>query len=312
MATLVTVRPEFSRPNRQRLRELDACLSLLEDEAERGAVDLPAEVFASLPVRIPGIQEGTDIRRAIERIFGEQEKLLTEVDPVNAVGVITPLPAVTLRMLTEQDARRLTDRIKGGLGSASLLALEAHDRRAWSALGYRTWVAYARKELGLSRSRSYELLNHARVLQILMKAAGTAETPTVSPYAASQIQDRLQEAVEAIKASVPPGGTPHDVAAAIESVVNRMRSTASTRVRSESTRRSPADTKLAEADDRVPTVLFGIVERVLSLPSVIVVLDSVVESDRLNLAQLRKAADRLTEMADLWERRTNRAIAVAG
>ena len=52
--------------------------------------------------------------------------------------------------------------------------LEAHDRRAWQALGYPTWEQYVKKEFNLSRSRSYQLLDRAKVTHALF-AAGLDE-----------------------------------------------------------------------------------------------------------------------------------------
>jgi hypothetical protein len=74
-------------------------------------------------------------------------------------------------------ARDLTKLIKGKLEGildqvheVHQLILEAHDRRAWQALGYPTWQAYVKKEFNLSRSRSYQLLDRAKVHQVLLAA----------------------------------------------------------------------------------------------------------------------------------------------
>src|SRR5919106_4677116 len=68
-------------------------------------------------------------------------------------------------------ARELTNRIKTGLEGifdqiyeVEQLLLEAHNRRAWQALGYKTWEEYVKTEFDLSRRRSYQLLDQARVI----------------------------------------------------------------------------------------------------------------------------------------------------
>jgi len=86
--------------------------------------------------------------------------------------------------LTRTAARDLTDRIKRAATQICLLLLEAHDGRAWSSLGYRSWEAYARQEFRMSRSRSYELLDQARVLQAVRSAAEISAIPDISAYAA--------------------------------------------------------------------------------------------------------------------------------
>jgi hypothetical protein len=74
-------------------------------------------------------------------------------------------------------ARDLTRLIKGKLEGildqvheVHQPILEAHDRRAWQPLGYPTWEQHVKKEFNLSRSRSYQLLDRARVIQALFAA----------------------------------------------------------------------------------------------------------------------------------------------
>jgi hypothetical protein len=62
------------------------------------------------------------------------------------------------------------------------LILEAHDRRAWQALGYPTWQQYVKKEFNLSRSRSYQLLDRARVQQALLAAGVDAAAMRGTPF----------------------------------------------------------------------------------------------------------------------------------
>ena len=50
-------------------------------------------------------------------------------------------------MLTWDDARALTDRIKVNLGTTWELVVDAYLGRAWAALGYKSWGAYCAAEL---------------------------------------------------------------------------------------------------------------------------------------------------------------------
>ncbi len=56
-------------------------------------------------------------------------------------------------MLTWDDARALTDRIKVNLGVTWELVTEAYLGRAWTALGYESWAIYCREELDLRHLR---------------------------------------------------------------------------------------------------------------------------------------------------------------
>lgn len=132
----------------------------------------------------PGIHEQRSVvRRIAERAatgHGFAPRLLRGGDG-------SPAP------LDEPAARSLTERIKRAVGNTCVLLLEAHSRRAWCALGYATWEQYVRAEFGLSRSRSYELLDHARIVRTIEVAAGVSGIADISTFAARQLKPRLQE-----------------------------------------------------------------------------------------------------------------------
>lgn len=68
---------------------------------------------------------------------------------------------------TEPEARELTDRIKDRAHDLWSLLLEAYERRAWKALGYKSWGSYYGAEFSDSGRRGYQLLDAARVLEQL-------------------------------------------------------------------------------------------------------------------------------------------------
>ena len=55
-------------------------------------------------------------------------------------------------------------------GELCLLLAEAHDREAWKALGYGSWREYATRELRVSQSRAYQILDHGRITLALAGA----------------------------------------------------------------------------------------------------------------------------------------------
>jgi hypothetical protein len=91
--------------------------------------------------------------------------------------------------ISVDEARDLTKLIKGKLEGildqvyeVHQLMLKAHDRKAWQALGYPTWQQYVKKEFNLSRSRSYQLLDRARVQQALLAAGVGATAMSSTPW----------------------------------------------------------------------------------------------------------------------------------
>ena len=123
-------------------------------------------------------------------------------DPSPAGGAIAPRVAFAsddLGDLGTADARRLTDQIRAGVRELSVLVLEAHQGRAWLALGYPTWSQYVREEFGFSPSRSYQLLDHARVVQALSRAAGLSKVLDISPYTADRVRPWLEEILATVR-----------------------------------------------------------------------------------------------------------------
>jgi hypothetical protein len=84
--------------------------------------------------------------------------------PSNALALAPVTGAV---VLSEGEARELTDSVKTDVQTlwANLLALYEGD--AHTALGYASWSDYCAAEFGVGRSRSYQLLNAGRVLEVI-------------------------------------------------------------------------------------------------------------------------------------------------
>ena len=94
--------------------------------------------------------------------------------------------------LTPDEARDLTERIRDGLTLTWQLVVEAHDRRAWKALGYASFRSWVEGELNISRGHAYRMLDHGRVMQALAEHAG------VSPM--GDIPERLTRGLDADEA----------------------------------------------------------------------------------------------------------------
>lgn len=72
-----------------------------------------------------------------------------------------------LTLCTVEEARELTARIANSASELWSLLLEAHDRKAWKALGYETWDAYVTTEFDMTRNYANRLLNQGRVIEAL-------------------------------------------------------------------------------------------------------------------------------------------------
>lgn len=213
--------------DRARAHFLDSCLEALESAHERGLSLAPAEVASRFRDFVPGLEPGIAIPVALDLVFQAQRLYLqaatkpSQVDTQSQIGFGKPLGP--------DEARRLTERIKLQAREVSLLLFEAHERRAWLALRYRTWDLYVEREIGFSRSRAYELLDHARVLQALRGAARLMSFPTLSPYAARQIKAHLEEITADIRQRIGSCNSEQQAHDLIGSVVQKVRERASER-----------------------------------------------------------------------------------
>jgi hypothetical protein len=65
---------------------------------------------------------------------------------------------------TAIDARRLTDEVKADAQRLWAKLLRLYEGGAHTALGYSSWADYCQQEFKLGKTRSYQLLNAARVI----------------------------------------------------------------------------------------------------------------------------------------------------
>lgn len=123
--------------------------------------------------------------------------------------------------MDKAEAQAITDRIRNAVDSLGALVEKAHDRRAWKALGYKTWEAYVSAEFGFTRQRSYQLLDQGRVAKALGEAAGDLSNAfDISARDAAAVKGDLPAVSAAIKERIEAGEEPK---AAVEDVVKEKR-----------------------------------------------------------------------------------------
>jgi hypothetical protein len=104
--------------------------------------------------------------------------------------------------LDELRARDLTDAIRQAADDLWALLLEAHECRAWVALGYRTWEEYTATEFGMSRGHAYRLLDHGRVLREIEAVSGVSPSGDISEAATRDLKPHLEVVKDAIRQAV--------------------------------------------------------------------------------------------------------------
>lgn len=125
--------------------------------------------------------------------------------------------------LTPAEARALTDHIKLTADQLWRLLLQAHERRAWFALGYQSWSNYIQVEFDMTRSYSYRLLDQGRVIRAIEQASGVSPTgDIVSERVARDLKPQLTMVTSDIAERIEAG---EDPAAAVADVISKARTT---------------------------------------------------------------------------------------
>lgn len=285
--------------NRQRLRTLDLCLSELEERHERDEVDVSAELATRIGRHVPGIRPGMAIASAIDQVFRMQRQYLggdaktapaVAEEPPVATGVLLQAGDDTPHApLQEQEARLLTERIRVATQHVCLLLLEAHSLKAWHALGYGTWDQYVHREFGLSRSRSYELLDQGRVIKTLQAAADLTEVPDVSAYVAGQIKPHLGEIVDVVRRRLAESGGENAMEVTLQVVKE-------TRV-SLVPRRSLTLPRRITGGSVSPEQAMQLIELLAAMPPSLDITAVVAGERRLNIETVARAVRWLTSLA---------------
>lgn len=101
--------------------------------------------------------------------------------------------------LDSDQARQLTNTIRDASEVLWVLIARAHAGKAWSALGYESWEGYVRSEFDMSRSRSYQLLDQARVIAAIESAVPAGTEIHLSEAAARDLKSVIEEAIPEIR-----------------------------------------------------------------------------------------------------------------
>lgn len=124
--------------------------------------------------------------------------------------------------LNNEQARALTNTIRDAAEVMWILIARAHAGRAWTALGYDTWETYVRSEFNMSRSRSYQLLDQARVIAAIESAAPEGTEIHLTEAAARDLKSVVEDAVPEIRTRTA-GLKPEEAAVVIEEIIEEQR-----------------------------------------------------------------------------------------
>ena len=212
-------------------------------------------------------------------------------DPVDAAPPVTVSGNAAL---SGSEAKELTDEITAYMRRASEkiheLVARAHAGKAHLALGYATWGEYVTGELGMSVSRSYQLINLNRVISAFDEALPDGASVELTEAAARDVHRDLDAIAGRIREETA-GLEARDAVARAGEIVEEERS----RIRD-----SRAQAKADEGNYPVPVVpsddVVGDERGYVGVPGTVPV-EVGSEDDWENVSMLDDAADKLLARA---------------
>lgn len=125
-------------------------------------------------------------------------------------------------ILTHSEAQSLTDNIKSTANLLYLLLNKAYKGRAWIALGHKNFEEYVRAEFSISRSRAYQLLNQAKVIEEIESVAPKGTKVEISEASARELRLVVDELTDKIKEATTDLD-PEEAEAVIQEIVSETR-----------------------------------------------------------------------------------------
>lgn len=110
--------------------------------------------------------------------------------------------------MSRDEATKLTDLIRGAAEDLWKLLHEAHERKAWQALGYSSWAAYVETEFDMTRQHANRLVAQAEIVKELEAASGTRVFQPPPVRDVYEVRERLPEIVADVKDAVADGVAP--------------------------------------------------------------------------------------------------------
>lgn len=129
--------------------------------------------------------------------------------------------ALTYEMNAEQ-ALEITEAIKSSVTATYILIAKAHQHKAYKALGYDTWAEYVRGQFDMSASRSYQLLNLSKTIEMLEEAAPEGTPIKLTEAQARDIKEQLPKITEQIKEATD-GMSADDASAEVDRIIDDVR-----------------------------------------------------------------------------------------
>lgn len=124
--------------------------------------------------------------------------------------------------MSEGEAREITEAIRSAATATYILLAQAHERKAYKALGYDTWAKYVNEEFEISSQRSYQLLDLSKAVSMIESAAPEGTSVKLTEAQARDLKRELPRITEQIREETADLG-PEDAGDVIDRIVSDSR-----------------------------------------------------------------------------------------
>lgn len=124
--------------------------------------------------------------------------------------------------MSRDAAKKLTEEIRSTATATYVLVKRAYDYKAWVALGYKSWGDYVTAEFSISKSRSYQLINQAKVLDEISSAVPDGTEVMITEAQARDVRDALPKITTKVREETD-GQTPEEAAETVNNIIEDAR-----------------------------------------------------------------------------------------
>lgn len=124
--------------------------------------------------------------------------------------------------MSETEARELTEAIRSAATATYILLAQAHEGKAYKALGYDTWASYVTEEFEISPARSYQLLDLSKAITMIEEVSPEGTTVKLTEAQARDIKRELPRITEQIREETKDL-PPDEASDAIERIIEEQR-----------------------------------------------------------------------------------------
>lgn len=124
--------------------------------------------------------------------------------------------------MSEIEAREITEAIRSATTATYILLAQAHEGKAFKALGYETWAEYVKEEFEISPQRSYQLLDLSKAINLIESATPEGTTIKLTEAQARDIKRELPKITEQIREETKDL-TPEDAGEAVDRILDDAR-----------------------------------------------------------------------------------------